>query len=53
MTKKNVDKVLGMLFNLAKDNPTINIRFDRTALDTIERLENLEKEDHSPSLKET
>ena len=50
MTKKGLQKALGQLFDVAKSEPKIHLRFHKSLLDTIERLE---EEDQSPSLKET
>lgn len=44
--KKGFEKALGNVFEIARTNPTIQLRFNKSTLDTIERLE---KEDR-PSL---
>ena len=48
MTKEGLNKALEPLFNLARDNPDIKIRFHKSFLDTIDRLE----EDQDSLLKE-
>jgi len=39
MTKKGLQNALGQLFNIAKDEPLIHLRFHKSLLDTIERME--------------
>jgi len=45
MTKEGLQKALGQLFDVAKGDPLIHLKFDKSLLDTIERLE---KEGQSP-----
>ena len=45
MTKEGLQKALRQLFDVAKGDPLIHLKFDKSLLDTIERLE---KEGQSP-----